>query len=68
MGDKFLSDFSEDSLCPKVRSNRPVFVEMPKIDQSSLWSRSSTVQFYKPKHFVALGNKFKMELFPLNFL
>lgn len=27
---------------------------MPKIDQSSLWSRSSTVQFYKPKNFVAL--------------
>lgn len=41
---------------------------MPKIDQSSLWSRSSTLQFYKAKKFVALGNKFKMELFPFNFL
>lgn len=68
MGDKFLSDFSEDSLCPKVRQNGAVFVEMPKIYQSSLWSPSSTVQFYKPKKFVALGNKFKMELFPFNFL
>lgn len=41
---------------------------MPKIDQTSLWSRSSRVQFYKPKNFVALGNKFKMELFPFYFL
>lgn len=67
MGDKFLSDFSEDSLCPKVRQNGPVFLEMPKIYQSCLWSPSSTVQFCKPKNFVALGNKFKMELFLLTF-